>query len=220
MKNTGIVFESEMSMDVEPSADTLYDKSRFESNGVITTATWVRSPSGLWVLDFNSATPDYVTIPAAANQLNFTTQDFSIVMMLFTNSLVGGKLPFARGWLSIDGYYIYIHDNGAVYFYTSQAAAYQESFTAPGAVVISTWYTLGISRIGTSVRIYVDGTDATSVIGTHTDPLTSARNAMIGIHNNLTSNPFDGKIGFCRIYNYALSAGKHLNMHNMLEQWV
>ena len=58
---------------------TLFDKSRYRSHGAIITATWAAGVHG-YCLDFVLATPDFVTIPAAHTQLDFTAQAFSIVL--------------------------------------------------------------------------------------------------------------------------------------------
>ena len=86
-----------------------------------------------------------------------------------------------------------------------------------GDMVTGTWYTVGVSRDGAAARIYVNGVDEVRVEGTHINPLTSARSAKIGIHDDKASNPFDGQIEFLRIFGgIALSASEHLAYHNAL----
>ncbi len=52
----GIVLQPEFSIDLEPDVATLYDLSRYKNDGVITAATYVQEPSGVWVLQFDGAT--------------------------------------------------------------------------------------------------------------------------------------------------------------------
>ncbi|MBU0778236.1 LamG domain-containing protein, partial [Patescibacteria group bacterium] len=58
--------------------------------------------------------------------------------------------------------------------------------------------------------------DVTTTAAVHTDPLTSARPALIGIRQDMVSLPFDGKIGFIRIFNYALPPAEHWSWHQRL----
>lgn len=62
MKTTGLVLKSrDYRTIVEPPA-ALEDESRFRNDGVFTNVTWVRLPSGLWVMEFNGSS-SRVTIP-------------------------------------------------------------------------------------------------------------------------------------------------------------
>lgn len=214
MKTSGIVFEGQRFWSpygaVAPPAAIWPDVSRYGNDGTITTATWVQLPSGLWVLDFNSATPDYVTIPAAFTQLDFTSQDFSLVARVNVDAfsaLYSGI--FERGATGTDGYVFRIRNNGEIRLWTSQTPVNQRSDSNVGVVTVGSWVTIGFSRNGASVRLYADGIDVTATPAVHIDPLTSARSAKIGIQDNLTGFPFDGKIALLQIYDYALSADEH-----------
>ncbi len=216
MKSTGVVFKTALSMGVEPADLVLTDKSRYRSNGDFRAAgqpDWVRLPSGLWVLDFNPDNPDYVEIPASHTQLNFTSEDFSLVARVKVDDLTTIRYLFTRGLINTDGWFTYILSNGQVSVFTNQAAAFQVSRSSAGAIVTGVWYTVGFSRAGASVRIYVDGVDDTDTVGVHIDPLTNARAAKIGVHDDLTQWPLDGKIAYLEIVKYALSAGQHLKKH-------
>lgn len=219
MITRGIVFEGENSIDVEPGAATLIDQSRYRSHGTITGATYTQLPSGLWVLDFDPTIPSYVEIPAADTQLDFTSEDFSITARIYINDLSAGRTIFQRGLAGTDGYYFRVYPDGKILFQTNQAAATQYSNSANGSIVTGTGYTVGMSRSGADVSVYRDGADITTVFGTHIDPLSSSRTAKIGIYDDLTTIPFDGKIGFLRVYNYALTAGQHLAEHEKTKHW-
>lgn len=194
----------------------LGDKSRYRSHGAITTATWQYGLHG-FNLEFNQANPDYVTIPAAHTQLNFTAEDFSIIARIFIDSLAVGRTIFTRGLANVDGYRLIVFSTGILDFRTFQTPATQISSSAAGAIVIGAWYTVGISRNGASVRVYRNGIDVTATVGVHIDPLTCARSAKIGIRDDLVANPFDGHIEFLRIFRgVALQASEHLAWHNAL----
>ena len=214
-RSSGIVFGWEpYKGSATPSATTLADRSRFGTDGAITGATWVRQANGLWGLDFDSATPGYVEVTCP--QCNFTSEDFSIVARVNVDSLASVRAVFSRGFINADGYLLRIEDAGQVRFYTNQAAASQNSRSTSGSIVINTIYTIAISRSGTDVLIYINGVASTATVGVHTDPVPSARRAKIGVYDDLTTWPLDGQIPFLRVYNRALSAGEHLQIHNEL----
>ena len=194
----------------------LFDKSIYRSHGAITTATWAAGLHG-YCLDFNSANPDYVVIPAAHTQLNFQTESFSIIARVYVDDFTINHSLFIRGLINADGYDWFLHTVGRSEFRTHQALASQTSRSLPGSILINTWYTLGISRSGASVRTLIDGVDATAVVGVHINPLTSARDAKIGVWDNLIAQPYDGRIEFLRVFRgIALTTSEHLAWHNAL----
>lgn len=195
---------------------SLFDKSRYRSHGAITTATWAAGLHG-YCLDFVAANPDYVVIPAAHTQLNFTAEDFSIVMRVKADLLPGLSWLFARGRIANDGYYVVFDNTGVVNFYTIQGAANQITISNAALIVAGAWTTVGVSRAGASVRLYKNGVDDVAIAGGHIDPRTSARSAKIGVHDDLATFPLDGKIEFLRIFGgIALAASEHLAWHNAL----
>lgn len=198
------------------SGAKLMDKSRYRSHGTISGAAWAAGLHG-YCLDFDPTIPSYVEIPAAYTQLDFTSEDFSIIARSYIDSLAASREIICRGLWDTDGYEVYVHTGGSVNFTTFQAGEYQLTQSLAGAITAGTWRTIGISRDGESAIIYVDGVDVNSVVGTHTNPTTSARSARIGIQDNETNNPFDGKIEFLRVFGgIALPASAHLAWHNAL----
>ena len=196
---------------ISPPAAVWENESRYSSNGTITTATWQRLQTGLWALDFNSDTPDHVEITCP--QCNFTSEDYSIVTGIKIDDLSAFGEIFIRGLIATDGFDFVLSPPGQVLASTFQAAASQYSRTPTGILSINTWYTLGLSRSGNSIKVFVDGIDETTFAGVHVDPLTSARTAKIGVCDDLTTYPFDGQIAFLKVFNYTLSAAQHYKIH-------
>lgn len=221
-KSTGIVLDSGLHVGPEPPATVLYDRSRYRSNGDFASdghPNWVQRPSGLWVLDFDSGTPDYVEISAATTkQLNFTSEDFSIVARVYPDVISTNPFIFIRGDNLVDGYAL-LFFGSKVLFYTFQSGVWQQTLSTAGGITTANWYTIGISRVGASVKTYLDGVDDTDAAGTHINPATCARSAKIGVQDDKSTQPLDGKIAFLRIYKYALSAGQHNKIHNVLKDW-
>jgi len=196
---------------------TLYDKSRYRNHGAITSTDpfWAAGLHG-YCGDFAPLT--YVEIPAAHTQLNFTSEDFSMVIRDKIDDLTIIRALFYRGVVNVDGYYMFVYDDGRFAVRTNQSGATQISSTTAASVLTNTWYTLGLSRAGASIRLYINGVDATYTAGVHINPATSTRSAKIGIDDAKTGFPLDGKIEFLRIFGgIALPASSHLAWHNALK---
>lgn len=195
---------------------TLFDKSRYRSHGAITGTVWAAGLHG-YSLDFDPTIPSYVEIPAAHTQLDFTAEDFSIICRVYIDDLTANRYIFDRGRHLFDGYFFRVHADGHLSLFTSQFGVAQQSGTLVGGLVINTWYTLGCSRNGASVRVFINGVDSTTTVGAHLNPLNCARAAQIGIEFDLVSSPFDGKIEFLGVFGgVALGASEHLAWHRAL----
>lgn len=193
----------------------LPDLSKYRAHGTISGADWATGLHGK-CLEFVPTVPDYVSIAAAYTQLDFTSEAFSIIARIYIDDLTGARNVFCRGRDSRDGYFCWVGTDGRTTFFTSQSGADQTSQGSAAGIATGSWYTVGITRDGASVTIYKNGVDDTDVVGTHINPATSARVAKIGIYDNLSDNPFDGKIEFLRIFSRALPASEHLAYHNAL----
>lgn len=182
--------------------------------------TWTQLASGLWVLDFDSAIPEYLQISAAASaDLDFTAAAFSLVWWMNPDVIALYRL-FCRGLLNTDGYFISLLATGAVSVTTNQAAAAQVTESIAGMAVAGTPACWGISRSGGSIRIYRNGFDVSSVIGAHINPLTANRKFLAGIYNDEVSNPFDGKKWNPRAFSgISLSGYEHRLLFEMERKW-
>ncbi len=164
-------------------------------------------------LPFTKATPSYIEIPARYTQLDFISEDFSIIIRVLFKDLAAHQWLFTRGLYRVDGYYFYILNTGYVLFETNQHLANQSSFTLIGSVVANQWYTLGVSRKGASVRVFRDGEDKTQTAASHINPTTCGGTAKIGISDTL-AYPLSGEVEFLYVFgNRALSAPEHKAIH-------
>lgn len=194
----------------------LFDKSRYRSHGTIVGADWSTGLHGT-CLDFVAASKDYVTIPASYTQLNFTSESFSIIARCNFDLLNETKRIFVRGLLSEDGFELAVETTGKLFFRTNQSGAYQYTYSTTPAVTTGAWYTIGLSRNGATGAWFVNGVDLTSSTGSHINPATCSRVALLGARDALDSQFFDGKMEFLRIFGgVALSASEHLAYHNAL----
>ena len=182
--------------------------------------TWTQLASGLWVLDFDSAIPEFLEIAAAASaDLDFTSGDFSLVWWMNPDAIALYRL-FCRGLLDTDGYFISLLATGAISVTTNQAAASQVTESAASMAVAGTYAYWGVSRSGSSIRIFRNGRDVTSVVGAHTNPLTAARKFLTGIYDDEASNPVDGKLWNPRVLSgISLSEYTHRLFFEMERKW-
>ena len=176
----------------------------------VTTATWTLDGR-----DFNSASPDYIEIPASSTQLNFTSGDFSMVARINIDDLTALRWVFTRGITGVDGWAFFVRNTGTIEFRTNQTAggAFQTTTSTAGDITTGSWFTIGFSRSGAVAKVYKNGVDVTNVSGTHVNPLTSARTAKIGIDDDKLASPYDGKMEYLMVYNRALSELEHMNIY-------
>lgn len=161
-------------------------------------------------------TDDYITIPAAFTQLDFTTGNFTIIVRVNPDDLTGGITPFQRGEHQVGGYLFHLSALGKPVIYMSQAAAMQDISGNDGNVVIDAWQTVGVSRSGVTGWMCVNGIDVTTGVPAVLSPTSSAEDACIGVRCDLVTQPFVGEIDTVLIYNRALSVAEHLYIHNSL----
>ena len=172
--------------------------------------TWPNLDNGLTYLDFVAGNPDYIlSLQAATADLNFTAGDFSLAVWIRPD-VGGNRFLFQRGLTQNDGYGFLYNTNEALTFATNQAAAAQFTVSAVDAVVVGTWVLAAVTRSGATAEIYVDGVRNVTTVGTHVDPLTSARNLYIGVNDGAGAGWFDGDLWRPRVWGRALSAAEML----------
>jgi len=198
------------------SGTTLFDKSRYRSHGAITGASWATGAHGK-CLDFEGADNDYVDGDDTSDQLDFTTDKFSVVMRVNLESLTANRTSISRTTGSDKGWWTAFRTDGDFWVATGNASGVQESKAGAGSIVIATWYTVGFSRDGASVLIYINGVETMATAAVHVDPVTVSVAYRLGDIWVVGSQPFDGKIEFLRVFGgIALAASEHLAWHNAL----
>jgi len=198
------------------SGTTLFDKSRYRSHGTIYGADWAAGLHG-YALDFDAASRDYVLILSRYTQVDFTSEKYSIIARIYPTSLATQRFIITRRIASVSGWDFRIQIDGRISAFTTQAGANQQSHSAVGDITTNSWFTVGLSRNGASIRLFVNGVDKTTTAATHIDPATSGALCLIGIYQDGATYPFDGKIEFLRIFGgVALSTSEHLAYHNAL----
>lgn len=177
------------------------DRSKHRINCTLHgTPAWGALANGLPYLDFNSATPDWLDAPAAHNELDFQAEAFSMAAWVNIDDLTVIRTILCRGLNVNDGWYWEVMTNGAIRVVTSGGGLSYYTISAAADIVTGTWFYISASRDGNAVRIYRNGVDVTVTFGTHADPDSATRELHIGVGDNETLNPFDGKMWYPRIW--------------------
>ena len=141
-------------------------------------------------------TGDYLTVyPEGDTNLDFGSGDFTVECWFYANSLSASSYAALMGFHdgpNTSSWAAYVRSNG-VFFYGSAA-----TLTGAGTVNTSTWHHFAASRSGSTIRVFLDGTqvDSDTVSGTYT---TGGLLFKVG-EDNAGSNPaFNGYIDDLRI---------------------
>jgi hypothetical protein len=187
----------------EPSGTTVQDSSSRANNGTYANAT--RSASGKHgaALSFNGSNAA-VTVPDSAS-LRLTT---GMTLEAWVNPAAGGnwRTVVLKQQANDLVYGLYGNDDAnrpSAWLYTS---ASQPSVTGSAALALNTWTHLAATYDGSTLRMYVNGTQTGSraisgSLANGTGPLKIGGNALWG-------EWFSGLIDDVRVYNRSLTAGE------------
>jgi hypothetical protein len=197
------------------TGNTIYDLSGSGING-----TLINSPS------FSTLNGEQINMPGSSKYIdfgqnfNFTSENFSISQWIYLdsfdtiNNAGQGPIPFFKGDFQQMGYYSQILSDGGMVLFTNQGGARQFSVTSAGILTTSAWYNLSCVRNGSSVRLYINGIDKTSTIGTHINPGSSNQSFKINYYKGDYLISGQMRISQFLIYNRALSAQEVLQNYN------
>jgi len=155
---------------------TIWDRAG-TNNGAITGATWVRLPSGLWVLSFDGN--DKVTITDNAG-IRVGTGDFTIGCWAYVNAIGAIQVFMAKGNdTSTEFYWLRKNATDVVNFFT-QSAAGTSQVSSTATMAAAGWYRIIGTRVTTTLTIYVNAVAATATGQTVRD-VTGTRNLLLGV---------------------------------------
>lgn len=150
-------------------------------------------------------------IQSGSSDFNFTSSPFTISYWANFTSLttgVGGQGPVSiyKGAFENAGYYEQIEPDGTMYFATNQSGAVQASATNAGAITTGAWYQITNVRNGASVKLYINGIDATTSSATHINPDSSGENFALGFYIDNPGVATNGTLDELEISNIARPA--------------
>lgn len=158
----------------------------------------------------------YFNFGIGLSQVNFTTQNFTIMIMFVPNSgnFGGGQIGlFGYGRTFTVGYYMMLGKTATnkLSFFTNGTGGgsnQQETRSSDFSVYSGKWTLLTITRTGSSVKIYANLKDITETAGTHSNPASNTLYPLVlaaATENGSIGNLFDGKFASFIIYNRDLS---------------
>ena len=195
------------------SGTTWTDMSGNGNNGTLTNGpTFSSANQGAIVFD---GVDDYANF---GNILNFTSEPFTFSHWFYCNTLSTnqagqGPVIFYKGSFQVNGYYAQVNLDGSLGFRTNQSGVRQNSTTAAGVITAGIWYNASYTRLGSSIRVYINGIDTTSVADSHVNPTSSTNNFTIANYQNgfIYGNI---RISSFLTYNRALTASEVLQNYN------
>ena len=209
MKTKGLVLDSRSYKGTVMPPLALEDDSRFGNDGVFTNVTWVRLPSGLWVMSFNGAT-SIVNCGSNISLSSYVMGVFSFESWVYANS--DGEINAGRVFHKEPGYLLaLINETGAGCLLETlvDLSITDAHFLSSTRLTVGAWHYLVMvyNRLGTKyVEVYLDGEAtagaATQGVGTLIDDTA----AVLCLGNRVAGDrTFDGEISMPRIYSYALT---------------
>ncbi len=176
--------------------------------------TWAALGNDLSYLSFNPATPDRIVIPAAnCTDLGFVAGDFSGAMWIYPdvygNRYLYDKSSATAGWAfwvaGVSPYLAMLTANAG--------PATQATYGAAG-LALAAWQLVGFTRVGATVKIFLNGIDVTVTAATHIDPAASAAiDLTIGTTVGAGAGWYDGRMWRPRIWNRALADWEMLALY-------
>jgi len=191
----------------EGTGQTVRDYSVNANNG---TMYWMStSTNGGWTdgkigkaLSFDGV-DDYVDV-GTNNIFDFTTQDFSMFMWLKPAEDKNTYLLNRGGWRN-KGWIFLTQTTGRLRFDTYQLGFNQTQYSVNNALSLGVWQYVGITRVGSSVRLWVNGVDVTGTPVSAVNPASNS-NANLIMSASFSTRCINGSIDEVRIYNYARTA--------------
>ena len=163
-----------------------------------TPPTWQSLVSGQPYIDFDGAA-DNLQCPAAdSDDLNFTTEDFSLIGWLYNAGLFGTDSVMCQGEDDVDGWELFIDAAGDITLRTNQGGAHTDLVAAAGFTATE-WSLVGVSRYLTGGQFFLNG-DPITTTGALTDPVSVAAGNIfyVGCQDGGAANFWDGGMGRLR----------------------
>ncbi len=135
------------------------------------------------------------------------TTPFSLSLWVSPFSIPTTAVIFFNGTgFQGSGAYTVLDTTGQVTFVTNQTGANQSSSTSVGAISTGTWQHICITRSGSSVKIYINGSDATTTSASHVNPDSGNGSMRLGSYNTIL--PYTGGMDQFYIYDVELSSAE------------
>ena len=130
---------------------------------------------------------DYLTISNASNSVVFGTSDFTIELWVYFSSFSNNPIVYDARPGGTNGAYVTIYalNNAALNLFVNSADRITSS-----ALSINTWYHVAISRVSSSTRMFINGTQAGVTYSDSTNYINGAGRPFIGLNSNTTNTSY------------------------------
>jgi hypothetical protein len=202
-----------------------YDRSKAHHPFHLTGCTWGAVASGLPYLLMDGAT-EFVECHAADSvDLNFTTQDITMVVWIYDHMSGGVQEILNQGVVNVDGWQFFTFGTN-LSFRLNQAAGHTD-ISAVAAYSANTWTCVGVTRTGNTGQFYVNGVPVTTIGGgTLVDAVSCAggNKLLLGVKDSEGSEHWNGMIagGTCgpRIWNRSLTSAEMAALFMSERNWL
>jgi hypothetical protein len=184
----------------EGAGTSLLDRTGKGHTGAVNGATWSASGHSGGALSFDGVS-NLVTV-ADANDLDLTN-GMTLEAWVRPTNTSGWRTVLAKERPGGLAYELYGSGSARPSAYIDTGSA-ERGLTSPSALAVNTWSHLAFTYDGTTMRLYINGTQVASAAETGL-AMTSASPLRIG-GNTIWSEWFAGLIDDARIYNRALTA--------------
>lgn len=130
---------------------------------------------------------DYLTISNASNSVVFGTSDFTIELWVYFSSFAGNPMVYDARPSGTNGAYVTIYavTTGVLNLFVNSLDRITSS-----ALSINTWYHVAISRVSSSTRMFINGTQAGATYSDSTNYLNGTGRPFIGLNSNTTTTSY------------------------------
>jgi len=194
------------------------DLTEYSANGTLNGGMTFSNNNGGYLITGGYASYKYCDWGTGLSQINFTSQNFTVMVMFKSNSepFTSGRVTglFSYGRVFISGYYVLLNKAGSnrLGFFTNGFGSNQVTISSDFSGYSGKWTLVSFVRNGTSVKIYANTTDITETAATHINPDSNTTFPLILASSTesgtVTDMTWDGQFASFMIYNRALSVSE------------
>jgi hypothetical protein len=162
---------------------------------------------------------DYVSIPNSSTTLTYGNSDFSIFCWVYVSSFnqFSSIIGKADSTATRKEWSLQVSRQATfrpAFITTDNTSAWAVELNSPNTLSLNQWYNIGVSRVGSTFSLYINGSSVASVSNNITI-LSNTLNVEIGRLVNDSTYDFAGRISNILIYkNKGLSATEVLQNYN------